>query len=82
MTAHVTFADLVHRGLFRAAVPLGIGLISAYAKDRLGDRIDIKLFKHGDDLASHWENNIPKIACFSRNLKFRTLFFHEMFTIS
>lgn len=67
MTTSIALADLTHTGQIIAAntVPLGISMIAAYAKDRLGERIDVSLFRYPDDLAAHLEAHAPRIVGFS-----------------
>ena len=63
----VTFADLTHTGKVIDAnqFPLAIGFVSAVAKSRLKDEIDVHLFKFPSEFATFLETNEPKIACFS-----------------
>lgn len=63
----VTFADLTHTGKVIDAnqFPLAIGFVSAVAKRKLGDEIDVHLFKFPTEFAEFLENNEPQVACFS-----------------
>lgn len=63
----VTFADLSHTGLGISANnnPLAVGYIAAYAKTRLGDEIDPRLFKYPAALSSFLTQHRPAIACFT-----------------
>jgi hypothetical protein len=66
----VSFADLTHTGQVVAAntFPFGISLVAAHAKDRLGDRIDVEIFKYPDDFSAYLDRSIPRVACFSNFL--------------
>lgn len=71
---NIAFSDLTHTGVTVDTnyFPLGVGYVAAYAKKRLGDLIDIQLFKYPDDLADHLAENEVHVACFSNyswNLK-------------
>ena len=45
--------------------PLAIGLIAAYLHDKLGDRIDVELFKYPQDLSDALERQTPRLLGFS-----------------
>jgi radical SAM superfamily enzyme YgiQ (UPF0313 family) len=63
----ISFADLTHTGQVVAAntFPLGSGMVVAYAKQELGDELDIEIFKYPDDLANYLDKGLPQIACFT-----------------
>jgi len=63
----VYFADLTHTGQLVATNihPLAIGLVAAYAKSRLGELIDIELFRYPEDLGDAIERRPPDILGFS-----------------
>ncbi len=67
MAVKISFADLTHTGQVVAAntFPLGSGMVVAYAKEQLGDEIDIEIFKYPNDLAAYLDNGMPQIACFT-----------------
>ena len=52
MTVKISFADLTHTGQVVAAntFPLGATMVASYAKQELGDQIDVEVFKYPDDL--------------------------------
>jgi len=63
----VYLADLTHTGQLVATNihPLAIGLVAAYAKKMLGDRVDIELFRYPEDLRTAMERRPPDILGFS-----------------
>jgi len=61
----ICFSDLTHVGHSCNSMPYGVGLVAAYAKKELGDRVDINIFKAVDDLIAHVEAATPHLACFS-----------------
>ncbi len=63
----VSFADLTHTGQLIAAntFPLGISMVAAYAKQELGEEIELDIFKYPDDFSDYLDHNVPTIACFS-----------------
>jgi radical SAM superfamily enzyme YgiQ (UPF0313 family) len=67
LAVKISFADLTHTGQVVAAntFPLGSGMVVAYAKEQLGDEIDIEIFKYPNDLAAYLDNGMPQIACFT-----------------
>ena len=67
MGGKVSFADLTHTGQLVAAntFPLGISMVASYAKQELGEEIDLEIFKYPEDLSTYLDNNVPRIACFS-----------------
>jgi radical SAM superfamily enzyme YgiQ (UPF0313 family) len=71
----ISFADLTHTGQVVAAntFPYGISLVAAYAKEKLGDRIDVEIFKYPDDFSKYLDHGIPRVACFSNFLWNRRL---------
>ena len=74
MSVKVSFADLTHTGQVVAAntFPLGITFVGSFARQELGDEIDLELFKYPDDFADYLDDNTPRIAgfsCFTWNLR-------------
>ena len=67
MTIEISFADLSHTGKTVDAnfFPLGSGFVAAYAKEYIGDEINVQLFKYPTDLADYLDKTIPRIACFA-----------------
>ena len=67
MPIKISFADLTHAGQVVAAntFPLGSGMVVAYAKQELGNEIDVEIFKYPDDFAKYLDANTPQIACFT-----------------
>jgi radical SAM superfamily enzyme YgiQ (UPF0313 family) len=67
MSVKVSFADLTHTGQLVAAntFPLGIGMVASYAKETLGEQIDLEVFKYPDDFSTYLDKGVPQIACFS-----------------
>ena len=67
MSIKVSFCDLTHTGQLVSAntFPLGIAMVAAYAKKKLGNEIDMEVFKYPDDFSNYLDNNTPQIACFS-----------------
>lgn len=63
----IYLADLTHTGQIVSANvhPLGIGLIAAYAKQELGEHIEIELFKYPDDLGQALDCRTPDVIGFS-----------------
>lgn len=63
----IYLADLTHTGQLVATNihPLAIGLIAAYAKKALGDRVEIELFRYPEDLRAAIERRPPRILGFS-----------------
>jgi radical SAM superfamily enzyme YgiQ (UPF0313 family) len=63
----VYLADLTHTGQIVSANvhPLGIGLIAAYAKQELGENVEVQLFKYPEDLGRALDERIPDIMGFS-----------------
>jgi len=66
-SAVIYLADLTHTGQLVATNihPLAIGLVAAYAKKKLGDRVDIELFRYPEDLRTAMERRQPDILGFS-----------------
>ena len=60
-------ADLTHTGQLIATNfhPLAIGLIAAYTKKRLGEAVEIELFRYPNDLKAALERRPPQILGFS-----------------
>ena len=67
MAIKVSFADLTHMGQVVAAntFPLGISMVASYAKQQLGDEIELDIFKYPNDLAAYLDHTLPRMACFS-----------------
>ncbi len=61
----VYFADLSHPNHVTKAFPLGISCVAAYAKQELGNIIDIKLFKMPADLERVFSFQKPEVLCLS-----------------
>ncbi len=62
----VYFADLAH-DYFKVNqyTPTGIGYITAYSKNKLGDKVDFRLFKSVNKLLDAYENEKPDLVGFS-----------------
>ena len=67
MKLRTIFADLTHTGMGINAdtFPYSVGLVAAYAKQELGDLIDISIHKFPDELSSELERKKPKILAMS-----------------
>ena len=67
MTVKISFADLTHMGQVVAAntFPLGSTMVASYAKQELGDEIDVEVFKYPDDFANYLDKGMPQFAGFS-----------------
>ncbi len=67
MTVKISFADLTHTGqtVMANVFPLGLIMVAAYAKQELGDKIEVELFRYPDDFNAYLETNQPRIAAFS-----------------
>jgi radical SAM superfamily enzyme YgiQ (UPF0313 family) len=63
----VYLADLTHTGQLVASNthPLAIGLIAAYLKGKLADRVEIELFRYPADLSAALERRTPQVLGFS-----------------
>ena len=63
----VWLCDLTHtqQTIASNSVPLGIGLISAYAKKRFGDLLEIRLFKYPEKLLEEILAKPPQVIGFS-----------------
>ena len=61
------FVDLTHtaQGVHSRYFPLGIGLVAAYASEKLSDTLDIQLFKFPAELEKKAKESLPEILCFS-----------------
>jgi radical SAM superfamily enzyme YgiQ (UPF0313 family) len=46
-------------------VPLGVSMVAAYALKKFEGLIEAGIFKSVNDLESHIQHNVPKVACFS-----------------
>ena len=67
MRKKIFFADLTHTGIVVNAdtFPLGIGLVAAYAKQELGDDVNISIFKFPEKLNEALREEMPDVMCFS-----------------
>lgn len=67
MPKTIYLADLTHCGTITNAdtFPLGIGSIAALAKERVGDAVNLELFKFPDDLNDALRRQIPDVLCLS-----------------
>jgi len=61
----VYFADLSHPTHVTKAFPLGISCVASYAKQELGNMIDIDLFKMPADLEKAFSFKKPEVLCLS-----------------
>jgi hypothetical protein len=62
---HILFADLVHNRHICNSVPLGIAMVAAYARERIGAEISVAVFKSPDELARVLAEREPDLVCFS-----------------
>ena len=60
-------ADLTHtkQGIQSKSFPLGTGLVAEYARQELGNFLNVELFKYPEDLEKSVIKNKPKILSFS-----------------
>ena len=67
MAVKVSFADLTHTGQVVSAntFPLGIAMVAAYAKEQLGNSIDLEIFRYPENFSDYLKKNTVQIACFS-----------------
>lgn len=67
MATKICFADLTHTGQIVAAntFPFGISMVAAYLKEKVGDDVDMQIFKYPEDLANYLDGEMPQLACFS-----------------
>jgi len=67
MKKKIFFADLTHTGIVINAdnFPYGAGLVAAYAKQELGDDINISIFKFPEKLNKALKDGVPDVMCFS-----------------
>jgi len=69
MKINISFSDLTHTDINGSPVavsfPYGISLIASYAKQVLGDEIEVDIFKYPLDFKDYLDKKTPKIACFS-----------------
>jgi radical SAM superfamily enzyme YgiQ (UPF0313 family) len=65
--ALVYLADLTHTGQLVASNthPLAIGLIGAYLREHMADRIEVELFKYPQDLSAALAQRTPRLIGFS-----------------
>ncbi len=64
----ILLSDLTHTqvGVSANYFPLGISYVASYLNSRLGERVDVELFKYPEDLADHINTNpAPAIVGFS-----------------
>ena len=61
------FVDLTHtgQGVHSKCFPLGIGLVAEYAKSKLKEHFEFKLFKYPEELERECKSQKPEILCFS-----------------
>ena len=66
MPIKISFCDLTHTGQTVCAntFPLGAAMVAAYAKQELGEQIEIEIFKYPEDFSSYLERGVPRIAAF------------------
>ena len=65
----IYLADLTHTGQLVASNthPLAIGLIAAYVRAKLGEQVEIELFKYPQDLSAALERRAPRILGIDRH---------------
>ncbi len=63
----IFICDLTHTALGISALsfPLGASFVASYAKEKVGDRYDVQLFKFPEALAEAFEQQPPKVIGFS-----------------
>ncbi len=61
------FADLSHtaQGVMSKIFPIGVATVAAYARQELGDQLELKLFKLPEELNKALCSDIPDILCLS-----------------
>ena len=61
------FADLSHtaQGVMSKIFPIGVATVAAYARQELGDQLEIKLFKLPKELNRALCSGIPDFLCLS-----------------
>jgi radical SAM superfamily enzyme YgiQ (UPF0313 family) len=67
VAVRISFADLSHTGQVVSAntFPLGAGMVAAYARQELGEEIDVDIFRYPDDYSAYLKEGPPRIACFT-----------------
>lgn len=67
MAKLIAFCDLTHTGqtVCANAFPLGAAMVAAYAKQELGEKIELEIFKYPDDFSQYLGKYLPDIAAFS-----------------
>jgi radical SAM superfamily enzyme YgiQ (UPF0313 family) len=63
----VYFADLTHtaQGVMSKIFPIGTATVAAYARQEIGDELDVELFKFPEELDKALSSKIPDILCLS-----------------
>ena len=63
----IWISDLTHtaQGISAATFPLGVSFVLSYAKQKLGNEFNFKLFKFPSRLAEALRDKLPKMICFS-----------------
>ncbi|MBF0588819.1 MAG: radical SAM protein [Magnetococcales bacterium] len=62
----IVFADLLHTGHGCRTVPYSAAVVAAYAKQQLGPKVDLKIFKHPQSFSLWLQKGEPlHLACFS-----------------
>ncbi|WP_173977815.1 radical SAM protein [Magnetospirillum sp. UT-4] len=67
MARTISFADLTHTGQVVSAntFPLGAAMVAAYARQELGDAVEIGIFRYPADFSRWLETEKPVVAGFS-----------------
>jgi tRNA A37 methylthiotransferase MiaB len=78
MPLTISFADLTHTGQAISAntFPLGISFVAGYAKQELGDAIEIDIFRYPKEFSEYLGKTAPDIACFT-SFSWNTSLSHE-----
>ena len=63
---NIFFADFSHTGVTIDTnyFPLGVAYVAAYAKESLGDSINLEIFKYPEELSSYLDNMVPNNSVF------------------
>lgn len=61
----ISFACLAHTGHFCDDLPLGLGMVAAYASEHYHDGIDAHLFTDANEFTAFIDDDIPPVVCFS-----------------
>ena len=66
-SVNIFFADFSHTVVTTDTnyYPLGVAYVAAYAKESLGDSINLEIFKYPEELSSYLDNTVPTFVCFS-----------------